>query len=485
MRLIGYGLLLSALGSLSYGCSSRDAGPSSGDSGANNSGSSTSGGGNGAAQSTAGGGNNPGGSNAGGSNSGGSGGARSSSGGSGNPTAGASGSSKLDGGGPPSDAGADGSRPESGLWVLGYWAVWQASWYPMDRIRYADMTHIALSFVLPRAPATPTTSSPYAALDTNNAIGNLGATGMSAFTAAAHAGGVKALMSLGGGGAGQGFADGASSTNRAALVSDVLAACKKWNFDGVDVDWEDSINFSDFKSFVHDLRAAAPAGFLITVPIGSVNDNLGIDQESKDLWSTSYGEVDQLNVMTYVGSGNYPGWVVWYFSPLFGAASDHPFDVSSTMDAWHALGIPKSKLGLGIGFYGRTVGPPVTAALQDYGTAQVYGNDDTISSGSIQRNFIGKGGAVYHFDDTAKAPWLGWSTPFKPAWSAEFPNDAPPTVQFLTYEDATGVAEKGKWAKANGYGGAIIWTINEGVAYPDGSDGYANPMLDAVNRAFR
>jgi chitinase len=292
-------------------------------------------------------------------------------------------------------------------------------------------------------------------------------------------------MSLGGGGSGQGFADAATSANRAALVSDVLAACKQWNFDGVDLDWEDSINFPDFKSFVHDLRAAAPSGFLITVPIGSVNNNLGIDQESKDLWSTSYGEVDQLNVMTYVGSGNYPGWVVWYFSPLFGAASDHPFDVSSTMDAWHAIGIPKSKLGLGIGFYGRTVGPPVTAALQDYQSAQVYGNDDTLSSGSIQRNFLGKGGAAYHFDDTAKAPWLGWSTPFTPSWSAEFPNDTPPTVQFLTYEDASGVAEKGKWAKTNGYGGAIIWTINEGVAYPDGSDGYANPMLDAVNQAFR
>jgi len=55
----------------------------------------------------------------------------------------------------------------------------------------------------------------------------------------------------------------------------------------------------------------------------------------------------------------------------------------------------------------------------------------------------------------------------------------------LTYEDPAGVAEKGKWAKANGYGGAIIWTINEGIEYPDGSDGYANPMLDAVKSAFR
>jgi chitinase len=369
--------------------------------------------------------------------------------------------------------------------VLGYWAVWQASWYPIDKIRYGDMTHIALSFVLPRAPAATTADSPYATLDSSNAFGNLGANGMTDFSSAAHAGGIKALVSLGGGGAGAGFAAAASGANRAALIADVLAACKAWHFDGVDLDWEDSVNYADFQSFVHELRAAAPPGFVITVPIGSVNNNLGIDAGEQALWSASNAEVDQLNVMTYVGSGNYPGWVVWYLSPLFGAGSDHPFDVASSMDAWHAVGIPKSKLGLGIGFYGRTVGPPVTAALQSYGSAQVYENDDTISYGSIRRNFYGQGGAVYHFDAAAKAPWLSWSSPFQPSWSAEFPSDAPPTVQFLTYEDPAGVTEKGKWAKANGYGGAIIWTINEGIEFPDGSDGYANPLLDAVKQAFR
>jgi chitinase len=189
--------------------------------------------------------------------------------------------------------------------------------------------------------------------------------------------------------------------------------------------------------------------------------------------------------MTYSGSGNYPGWLVWYFSPLFGQGPDHPFDIATTMAAWTAAGVPKSKLGVGLGFYGRAVGPPVTAALQSYGTATVYENDSILSYGSITRYFLNKGGAVYHWDDTAKASWLSWPTPFQPAWSAQFPDEAPPTVQFLTYEDPAGVAAKGQWVKANGYGGAIIWTINEGVAFPDGSDGYANPLLDASRQAFR
>jgi chitinase len=394
---------------------------------------------------------------------------------------GGSGGSSGDGGSSPDGATGSGS----GRWVLGYWAVWQATTYPLDHVDWSAMTHVALSFVLARAPATPTANSPYATLDTDNVFANLGSSGMTDFSAAAHAGGVKALISLGGGGAGVGFAAAAGDANRAAFIADVLAACSRWNFDGVDLDWEDSIDFPSFRSLVDELRAAAPPGFLITVPVGSVNDNLGIDSGTAGLWSAAYGEVDQLNVMTYTGSGAYPGWVVWYLSPLFGQGPDHPFDVASTMDAWRALGIPKSKLGLGIGFYGRSVGPPVTAALQSYGNAEVYGNDSTLSYGSILRNFYGKGGAAYHWDDTAKAPYLTWPTPFQPSWANQFPGEPPPTVQFLTYEDPAGVAAKGDFAKANGYGGAIIWTINEGIQFPDGSDGYANPLLDAVKRAFR
>jgi chitinase len=396
--------------------------------------------------------------------------------------AGADGASATDG---PTDAGAEDALAASGSWVLGYWAVWQAQQYPLAHVAWKDMTHVALSFVEPRAPVAPTAASPYRTLDTSNAFANLGATGMSDFAAAARAGGARPLMSLGGGGAGAGFAAAAAAANRTQLVADILAACAAWHYDGVDLDWEDAIVYPDFKSLVQALRKGAPLGFLITVPIGAVNNNVGISAEDRDLWGTEHVDVDQLNVMTYSGSGNYPGWVVWYMSPLFGSGPDHPFDVSSTLAAWNGAGVPKRKLGLGLGFYGRAVGPPVTAALQSYGAAKVYVNDSVLSYGSIRRYFENKGGAVHNWDAKAMAGSLSWPTPFQPAWSNQFPNEMPPSVQFLTYEDPEGVAAKGHWAKANGYGGAIIWTINEGVAFPDGSDGWTNPLLDAAAAAFR
>jgi chitinase len=115
----------------------------------------------------------------------------------------------------------------------------------------------------------------------------------------------------------------------------------------------------------------------------------------------------------------------------------------------------------------------------------VYGNDSALSYGNIVRYFEGKGGAVSHWDDTAKTTWISWPDDFHPAWTDQFPGDQGPSTRFLTYEDPATVAAKGAWLRQSGYGGVIIWTINEGTQYPYGADGYANPLLDATRAALR
>ena len=109
-------------------------------------------------------------------------------------------------------AGAGGSS----AWVMGYWAVWQTTQYPLAHVAWGDMTHAALSFVEPRAPVATTSASPYATLDSSNAVANLGASGMSDFATAAHAGGAHPIISLGGAGAGAGFAAAAAPPTGAA-----------------------------------------------------------------------------------------------------------------------------------------------------------------------------------------------------------------------------------------------------------------------------
>ncbi|HEY4159845.1 MAG TPA: glycosyl hydrolase family 18 protein, partial [Polyangiaceae bacterium] len=108
-----------------------------------------------------------------------------------------------------------------------------------------------------------------------------------------------------------------------------------------------------------------------------------------------------------------------------------------------------------------------------------------LSYGNIVRYFATKGGAVSTWDDSAKTSALSWPAEFHPAWTDQFPGDAGPPTQFLTYEDVKTVQAKGQWVKDNGYGGTIIWTINEGLQFPYGADGYKNPLLDATSAAFR
>jgi chitinase len=398
------------------------------------------------------------------------------------------GGSAATGGGSSAGGGTGGSfvgAYDGGTWVYGYWASWQTTQYPLANVAWHDMTHAAISFVGPRAPVAPTTGSPYKTLDTSGCAQALGGGGMAAFATAAHGGGTLALMSIGGAGAGMNFAAAASAANRTQFISDMVAACAQWGYDGVDLDWEELINFTDFAALINGLRAAAPARFLITAPVGTVNVNLGMDSNWGTLLQATYPALDQINVMTYTGTGEYSGWVVWHFDPLMGHGMDHPVDVSSTMAAYAALGIPKAKLGVGIGFYGFSVSAPVTAPLMAYGAATLYEDDTKLSYGNIQRYFEGKGGAQRTWDMAAQAGYLSWSTTFNPGWTDQFPGDMGPATTFLSYEDTQTVQAKGTWTKQNGYGGVIIWTINEGPQYPYGADGYANPLLDATSAAFR
>ena len=128
---------------------------------------------------------------------------------------------------------------------------------------------------------------------------------------------------------------------------------------------------------------------------------------------------------------------------------------------------------------------PVTAPLNAYGTASVFENDNTLSYGNIVRYFEGKGGAQRTWDAAAQAGYLSWPSAFHPGWTDQFPDDLGPETGFLTYEDTQTVQAKGEWVKQNGYGGTIIWTLNEGTQYPYGADGYVNPLLDATRAAFR
>ena len=72
------------------------------------------------------------------------------------------------------------------------------------------------------------------------------------------------------------------------------------------------------------------------------------------------------------------------------------------------------------------------------------------------------------WDDLAKVPYLSFTTA-----------KGPQQCNFVSYDDEQSIAGKGAWVKANGLGGAIIWTIGEGHV-PNAPAGSQDPVLKAA-----
>ena len=58
-------------------------------------------------------------------------------------------------------------------------------------------------------------------------------------------------------------------------------------------------------------------------------------------------------------------------------------------------------------------------------------------------------------------------------------------TQYIAYEDEQSILAKGAYSKANGYGGIIIWTIQEGWLPADATGGRApNALFQALKQGF-
>ena len=344
-------------------------------------------------------------------------------------------------------------------WVTGYYAAWQVGLYPIDRIDFTAVTHIVLAHWLTAADGTLQPS----AMDT------LGP----GIVSAAHQSARKVIMMLGGSDDSN-FVTAANSTNRATLVNSILKKIDSLHLDGVDLDWETNIDNADFIALARALRQER-GNLIITAPIDASLGGSGI------LASALAPYCDQLNMMTYGGGGSYPGWVSWYFSALAGDGLDHPASVSLFVNKWLKAGVPAAKIGVGLGFYGKGWTAPVTGPLQFSGTARVplsdlpYGASLT-NGGGVLSWFYNQPGTTYIYDDgLPQQPSIsirGGLVP--PGWSG-------PPITWVTYEDEGSVAAKAAYVKANGLGGVIIWTLNQGATDPATG---GNPLLDSVKRVL-
>ena len=343
-----------------------------------------------------------------------------------------------------------------GKWVSGYYTGWNADLYPPEKVDFSAMTHIIVGRALPRADGTLST-----AFDNSN-----GPQMARTLATRAHAAGRKAIIMVGGAGEHAGWVGAASSANRAKFVQNLLSAMDSLGYDGLDIDWEpvETADKPNLLALVKELRAARP-NMLLTFPIGWININNTADVDPWYVNLVPY--LDQINIMSYEMIGPWDGWQSWYTSALHGHAPNRPTSVSASLNGWVSAGIPKAKLGMGIPFYGmawRNISGPYQAFTNwsDY-----VGSDNSFTYKKIQQ--LAASG-TYHWDAVAGASYLTFNPPVEDG-----------SVRWISYDSPQTIAAKGAYARDNGFGGTIIWTINQGCTNPATG---ANPLLDAVKGAF-
>src|SRR3989344_2965778 len=368
---------------------------------------------------------------------------------------------------------------QSGKWVNGYYAGWYWTMYPPDAVDMSTMTHFIFGRYAPALGSLPGGR----AGDLLEGAGNAHIEVEDALIAKAHTAGVKAMMMIGGENDGPGFlAATANPTVRARFIQNILDKAVQKNYDGVDIDWEENLDTPEGRAqalaLLRELRAASAqrpryqaTPLVLSWPGFWVNKN----QPDVTSWHAEVAAaVDQFNLMTYSMAGDW-GWLSWHHSPLFGAGDLHPTSIESTVQAYLDAGVPRSKLGIGIGLYGAYYNNPVTGPRQSLQGMQGWMNNGdwmNFYQRLVEDNAFGQPGAPRHWDEVAKQSYITYTQPW---WRS---GDTP--VTYLSYEDEHSIAAKGQWVREQGLGGTLVWTVNYGYLPRQN----ANPQMQAVKQSF-
>jgi chitinase len=358
------------------------------------------------------------------------------------------------------------AQSRSSMWITAYYPWWYYNQLPIEEIDFTAMTHVVVF------SANPVKTSPYLdvlvnARDSANVVNGVdcGRPGefLKNLAARAHAHGVKVILSVGG-------IWGPGADNMHFIAQDdgrietfVTASCafaRRWNLDGIELDWE----FPQFVDkwrhnklilrFRKELDQWTPRGLFISAANESPLPSYDI--------KTMAEVFDQINPMTYeLYRGDYSKSLTGYngptyqstlFTPYIGTALAQP---GHGPKSWIEQGCPPSKLGLSISFTTTVftkVTPPVEPS-RPYGEHQ-WGN---------VRDIPKRG---RHWDHSSQVPWFADGT------------------TFISYEDTASCRLKVEYARSLGLGGVMVYELGAGYV-PSARPGQRDQLLQSVASSVR
>lgn len=322
--------------------------------------------------------------------------------------------------------------------VMGYYRTSNRAVLDHTRIAYGYLTHIAHAFAWPDASGNLVVPDGFLYPELN---------------AAAHAHGVKMIVSLGGWGNCDGFPGMASTeAGRSRFIGQLVAFCRSRAYDGVDIDWEFVSNDqqkSDFSLFIEALSAAFKAQsppLLLTTATPSDNYyGRWIDYERLA------ADFDFIGFMTY----DYHG--AWsdhsgHNAPLYTPSWDACGSLDQTFQYARSRQVPLAKLLVGVPFFGRS-----------------------FDCGAMGQAF--KTSEGWHYADILALPGAEWTRVWDGEAQVPYVRRTDGTM-VISYDDMSSVGLKCQFVKDKASAGVIIWELGQ-----DFRSG-ASELLEVVGKSF-
>ncbi|XP_014602332.1 PREDICTED: probable chitinase 3 [Polistes canadensis] len=269
-----------------------------------------------------------------------------------------------------------------------------------------------------------------------------------------------------------------SGVSRRKFISATINFLKKHNFDGLSLEWNypkcwqsdcrkgpdsDKPNFTKLLQELRKEFNKQTPRLALAVALSGYKEVIDQAYEVAEI----VREVDFASVMTYDYHGAWES-KTGHLAPLYETNNDgrRYYNVNFTMEYLVRLGADKSKLLLGIPFYGQAyhLSDPHRTELGDPATGPGLPGEFTKQPGML---------AYYEICDRIK----------KQDWTVGSGPSAYHKDQWVGYENRKSVFRKGEYIIQNNYGGASIWTVD--------LDDFLNrccvenfPLLKAVNRAL-
>ncbi|RDC65698.1 glycoside hydrolase family 18 protein [Adhaeribacter pallidiroseus] len=266
---------------------------------------------------------------------------------------------------------------------------------------------------------------------------------------------LKILISLGGWSWSENFSDAVlSDTSRQAFAASCVRIMQENKLDGVDIDWEypaikgeegnvfrpeDTQNFTlmfaAIRQELDKLGTQTGQKYLLTTAIPTFTDFINHTEMGKAQQYLNY-----INMMTYDYSG---GPVAGHHTNLYASKKYDTKDYAAkAVKDYAALGIPTSKLVMGLAFYGKgfNLAEAKKKGIGQKTTGTAPGGGYTMLKDSL----INKNGYKAYRDKKAKAPYLYNAADKK----------------FITYEDEQSVREKCQFVLDNKLAGVMFWEYN-------------------------